>query len=86
MVRRIRLRPTYASATATVALFIALGGGAYAAATLPANSVGAKQIKKGAVERPKIKNNAVDGSVEGARQFAHGRRHQGVHARESADG
>jgi hypothetical protein len=62
MMRRIRLRPTYAGVTATLALFIALGGGAYAAATLPANSVGAKQIKKGAVERVKIKNNAVNGS------------------------
>ena len=58
----IRLRPTYAGMTATLALFIALGGGAYAAATLPANSVGAKQIKKSAVERAKIKNGAVDGS------------------------
>jgi hypothetical protein len=57
-----RLRPTYASVTATLALFIALGGGAYAASTLPANSVGAKQIKKSAVERVKLKNNAVDGS------------------------
>jgi hypothetical protein len=55
-------RPTYASVTSTLALFLALGGGAYAAATLPANSVGAKQIKKGAVERAKLKRNAVDGS------------------------
>ena len=54
----IRLRPTYAGMTATLALFIALGGGAYAAATLPANSVGTKQIKKSAVERAKIKNGA----------------------------
>src|SRR3954468_6605314 len=55
-------RLTYAGVTSTLALFIALGGGAYAAATLPANSVGAKQIKKGSVERSKLKNNAVDGS------------------------
>jgi hypothetical protein len=55
-------RLTYAGVTSTLALFIALGGGAYAAATLPANSVGAKQIKKSSVERAKIKNNAVDGS------------------------
>jgi hypothetical protein len=62
MVRRIRLRPTYASVTATLALFVALGGGAYAAGVLPANSVGSKQIKRNAVVRAKIKNNAVDGS------------------------
>jgi hypothetical protein len=56
------VRPSYASVTATLALFISLGGGAYAAGAFPANSVGAKQIKKSAVERAKIKNNAVDGS------------------------
>src|SRR5690349_2432944 len=56
------VRPSYASVTATLALFISLGGGAYAAGAFPANSVGAKQIKKNAVERAKIKNNAVDGT------------------------
>src|SRR4051794_12277216 len=56
------VRPSYASVTATLALFISLGGGAYAAGAFPANSVGAKQIKKGAVERAKLKDNAVDGS------------------------
>jgi hypothetical protein len=50
---------SYANLTATLALFIALGGGAYAA-TLPRNSVGAKQLKAGAVERIKIKKNAVN--------------------------
>ena len=60
MLHRNRFRPTYASVTATLALFIALGGGAYAATALPANSVGPKQIKKNAVERAKLKNNAVD--------------------------
>ncbi len=42
-----------------LALFIALGGTSYAAATLPANSVGTKQIKKNAVTSAKIKKNAV---------------------------
>jgi hypothetical protein len=55
-------RPSYASVAASLALFLSLGGGAYAAAKLPANSVGAKQLKKSAVERGKLKNNAVDGS------------------------
>src|SRR3954470_5914498 len=55
-------RPSYASVVSTLALFFALGGGAYAAATLPANSVGPRQIKKNAVERAKIKRNAVDAS------------------------
>lgn len=56
----IRSRLTYANITATLALFIALGGGAYAATVLPANSVGPRQLKKNAVERSKIKNSAVD--------------------------
>jgi hypothetical protein len=55
-------RPSYASVVSTLALFFALGGGAYAAATLPANSVGPRQLKKNAVERAKIKNNAIDAS------------------------
>lgn len=40
-----------------IALFVALGGGAYAA--LGKNSVGSKQLKKNAVVTKKIKNNAV---------------------------
>ncbi|MEA2312054.1 MAG: hypothetical protein QOE28_2022 [Solirubrobacteraceae bacterium] len=55
-------RPTYSGVTATLALVLALGGGAYAAASLPKNSVGAKQIKKNAVVSAKIKNNAVTGA------------------------
>jgi uncharacterized iron-regulated membrane protein len=67
-----RPRPTYANVTATLALFVALGGGAYAATALPANSVGSKQLKKNAVAAAKIKSNAVtrskvrDNSLTGA--------------------
>jgi hypothetical protein len=39
---------------ALVALFVALGGGAYAALKLPANSVGAAQLKKKAVTPAKL--------------------------------
>jgi hypothetical protein len=55
----LRSHISYANLTATLALFIALGGGAYAA-TLPRNSVGAKQLKASAVERIKIKKNAIN--------------------------
>jgi hypothetical protein len=41
---------------ALLALFVALGGTSYAAIRLPANSVGAKQIKKNAVTSAKVKN------------------------------
>jgi hypothetical protein len=57
-----RFRPRYANVTSTLALFVALSGGAYAAASLPARSVGPAQLKKDAVVRAKIKSNAVNGS------------------------
>ena len=58
----LRPRLTYANATATLALFVALGGGAYAATALPARSVGSKQLKTNAVVTAKIKNNSVSGA------------------------
>jgi hypothetical protein len=60
--KRLRPRLTYANVIATLALFLALGGGAYAAVQLPKNSVGAKQLKNNAVSSAKIKNGAVIGS------------------------
>lgn len=41
----MRLKLTYANVIATLALFIALGGGAIAASQLGKNSVGSKQLK-----------------------------------------
>ena len=58
MPQSLRQRLTYANVIATLALFIALGGGAYAATQLPRNSVGAKQIKKGAVTPAKFSPSA----------------------------
>jgi hypothetical protein len=40
---------TYANVLATLALFVSLGGASYAAITLPADSVGRKQLRSGAV-------------------------------------
>src|SRR5262249_52732600 len=57
MFRRLR-RPSHATVIASVALFIALGGASYAAATLPAGSVGTKQIRNHAVTLPKIATGA----------------------------
>jgi hypothetical protein len=51
--RRIR-RPSPALVVSLIALFVSLGGGAYAALNLPANSVGTKQLKNGAVSSPKL--------------------------------
>jgi hypothetical protein len=52
-------RFTSAHASALAALFFALGGGAYAVATLPANSVGTKQLQKGAVTPPKLSRSTI---------------------------
>jgi hypothetical protein len=52
--RRIRFHLSYANVTATLALFVALGGGAYAAATLPRDSVGTAQLQPHAVVLSKI--------------------------------
>lgn len=49
---------SYANVIATIALFVALGGAAVAAG-LPKNSVGPKQLKRGAVTAAKIRKAAV---------------------------
>lgn len=52
-------RPSAAMIVSLIALFVALGGSAYAALRLPAGSVGSKQLKNGAVSEAKLKNGAV---------------------------
>jgi hypothetical protein len=53
---------SYANVIASIALFIALGGSAVAAATLTRDSVGAPQIRKDAVRSPEIQKDAVRSS------------------------
>jgi len=57
----IRLHPhlSYANVMATAAVFIALGGSAYAVTQLPRDSVGAAQIKRGAVGASELRTGAV---------------------------
>jgi hypothetical protein len=59
MIRKIAAKLTYANVTASLALFLALGGISWAAATLPRNSVGSAQIKKNAVTGAKVKNGSL---------------------------
>jgi hypothetical protein len=61
------LRLTYSNVVSTLCLFLVLGGGAYAATSLPANSVGTHQLKANAVVAAKVK----DGSLT-AQDFAPG--------------
>jgi hypothetical protein len=57
----VRERITYSNVVATMALFLAIGGVGYAAARLPRNSVGTRQIKKGAVTGLKVKKHTLTG-------------------------
>jgi hypothetical protein len=59
--RQIRQRLTYANLASTLALFLVLGGGAYAASkvSVPRNSVGTKQLKSNSVSAEKLKREAI---------------------------
>lgn len=55
----LKERLSYANATATLALFVALGGTSWAAISLPRNSVGSAQIRTGAVGTSELRRSAV---------------------------
>src|SRR6476619_2596306 len=59
MLSRVTSGLSYANVVATLALFVALGGGAYAAVKLPKNSVGSRQIKNNAVSSRKVANGSL---------------------------
>ncbi|HMT06199.1 MAG: collagen-like protein [Solirubrobacterales bacterium] len=70
---RLIPRLTYANVVSTLALFLALGGVAYATNSLPGQSVGPRQLKDGAVRTGKIANRAVTRVKirRGAIRYAH---------------
>ena len=55
-----RRRPTASFAISVTALFVALGGTGYAAFSVPAHSVGTRQLRNSSVSNPKIRNLAVN--------------------------
>jgi hypothetical protein len=59
MPRWIRRRLTYANVIATLALFLALNVGAYAAIKIPPNSIGPAQLKNKAVTPKKVSPAAI---------------------------
>jgi hypothetical protein len=63
------VRPTYSNVTATLALFVALGGTSYAVTQLPRNSVGSKQVRDGSLQRRDLADGLSRGprGVEGPR-------------------
>lgn len=62
MFARARTHLSYANVMATVAVFIALGGGAWAAFKLPANSVKSKNIKDGQVKSADVADDGLKGA------------------------
>jgi hypothetical protein len=59
MLQKVRAHLSYANVMASIAVFIALGGGAYAAVIAPKNSVVSRSIKNGQVKRQDLGSGAV---------------------------
>src|SRR5579884_2506637 len=75
-----RRRPTPALVISLIALIVALGGTGYAALKVPNNSVGSKQIKKGAITTSKLANSAVTESKVKSEQLAVANAQSATHA------
>lgn len=58
LARKLRSGMTYANVISSIALFVALSGGAYAL-SVPKHSVGSPQLRRGAVTAPKLHRGAV---------------------------
>jgi hypothetical protein len=72
LVKQIRMRLTYANVMSSIAVFLVLGGAAFAAVQLPKNSVGTKQLKKNSVVSSKVKNGSLQAADFGAGQLPAG--------------
>jgi hypothetical protein len=62
MEMKLKERLTFANVVSVLALFIALGGGAYAASRIPKNSVGTRQLKNNSVNSAKVADQSLTGS------------------------
>jgi hypothetical protein len=60
-VHRLRSRLTYANVMSSVAVFVALSGGAYAL-SVPKNSIGPRELRHGAVTTSKVRNHTLKAS------------------------
>ena len=59
LVHALKTRLSFANVRRVLALFLALGGTAYAAGVLPVNSVGTAQLKAGSVTSGKVKDSTL---------------------------
>jgi hypothetical protein len=86
-VKRLRGHITYANVVSTICLFLVLGGGAAVAAKtlLPKNSVGTKQLKRGAVTPAKL-SNAAKATLQGPVGPVGPRGPEGAHGQEGRRG
>src|SRR5205823_2994448 len=70
---RTMLKYVRSNAVSFLALFVALGGTSYAALTLPSNSVGTKQLRRGAVTAEKVRTQSLLAQDFKAGQLPRGR-------------
>ena len=73
MLRKVRSRLSYANVMATVAMFMALGGGAYAVAAAPTNSVTSTSIRNHQVKQQDLASRAVSNSKIVGRAVSNGK-------------
>ncbi|MGA8745186.1 MAG: hypothetical protein WB507_04915 [Solirubrobacterales bacterium] len=62
MKQKLRARLTFANVMSCVAVFVALTGSAYAAISIPRNSVGTRQLQAKSVTNGKLANGAITGA------------------------
>src|SRR3954465_9040865 len=67
MVTKITNHLSYANVMATLAVFMVLGGGAYAATKLPKNSVTTVQVKNGSLVKRDSKGGRLPAGLPGAK-------------------
>jgi hypothetical protein len=73
MLRKVRSQLSYANVMATVAVFMALGGGAYAAASAPTNSVTSRSIRDHQVKQQDLASRSVSNSKLVGRSVSNGK-------------
>jgi hypothetical protein len=79
-------RPTYSNVTASLALFVALGGTSYAITKLPKDSVGSQQVRDGSLRAKDLGAGVVPVPVRGPRGSEGPRGAQGERGLQGANG